>query len=375
VITVTATVTVSHYDFDLAVTPDGKYVYVPQLDNVAVVSTATNTVMTNIDLKGAYQVAVTPNGKYAYVTGSVTGSVFPHVTTYFVAVIDTASNKVTATINLEGAATGIAITPDGEYVYVTESDIINNEGVGVVSVIRTANNTVAARVIVGSSPEAVAITPNGEYAYVLSDGTVTSLGGTASNGTASVINISNNTVMTVVIVEVGPQGVAITPNGEFAYVTNYGNNSVSVINTATNTVSKTITGLSYPYDVAISPNGEYALVTEQDFGNLTRFSVINTLTNAVTATVHLASIPYDLAITPNGAYAYIANGANSTFSVVSMGVDATPAASSPRATLEFSDESLIVIAFISITVVLAVIIIIKKNWKKINSTNKKIERS
>src|SRR5271165_382633 len=82
VITVTATVTVSHYDFDLAVTPDGKYVYVPQLDNVAVVSTATNTVMTNIDLKGAYQVAVTPNGKYAYVTGSVTGSVFPHVTTY-----------------------------------------------------------------------------------------------------------------------------------------------------------------------------------------------------------------------------------------------------------------------------------------------------
>ena len=65
----------------------------------------------------------------------------------------------------------------------------------------------------------------------------------------------------------GPQHVAITPNGEYVYVTNGGNDSVSVINTATNTVTTTITGLIHPYGIALTPDGEYAYVTEQDADN------------------------------------------------------------------------------------------------------------
>ena len=37
-------------------------------------------------------------------------------------------------------------------------------------------------------------------------------------------------------------GVAITPNGQYAYVTNEGSNSVSVISTSSNSVVTTITG-------------------------------------------------------------------------------------------------------------------------------------
>ena len=55
--------------------------------------------------------------------------------------------------------------------------------------------------------------------------------------------------------------VAVTPNGAYAYVTNYGSDTVSVISTATNTVTATITVGSYPLGVAVTPNGAYAYVT------------------------------------------------------------------------------------------------------------------
>ena len=58
------------------------------------------------------------------------------------------------------------------------------------------------------------------------------------------INTSKNTVATTVTVGIGPQNVAITPDGAYVYVLNGGNDSVSVISTATNTVTTTITGLT-----------------------------------------------------------------------------------------------------------------------------------
>ena len=59
----------------------------------------------------------------------------------------------------------------------------------------------------------------------------------------------------------GPYGVAVTPNGAYAYVTNEGGDTVSVISTTTNTVAATITVGNEPYGVAITPNGAYAYVT------------------------------------------------------------------------------------------------------------------
>ena len=58
--------------------------------------------------------------------------------------------------------------------------------------------------------------------------------------------------------------VAITPNGEYAYVCamEFDSGMVSVINTATNTVTATITGFGAPNGVAITPDGKYAYVTD-----------------------------------------------------------------------------------------------------------------
>ena len=58
----------------------------------------------------------------------------------------------------------------------------------------------------------------------------------------SVISTATNTVTATVTVGTGPYGVAITPNGLYAYVANYNAGTVSVISTATNLVTATVTG-------------------------------------------------------------------------------------------------------------------------------------
>ena len=57
----------------------------------------------------------------------------------------------------------------------------------------------------------------------------------------SVISTATNTVTATVNVGTAPTGVAITPNGSFAYVSQYNSGSVSVISTATNLVTATVT--------------------------------------------------------------------------------------------------------------------------------------
>src|SRR6516225_2190272 len=63
-----------------------------------------------------------------------------------VSVIDTATNKVTATIPVGAFPLGIAVTPDGGNVYVTNSNSAT------VSVIDPVSNTVIDTVPVGTQP-------------------------------------------------------------------------------------------------------------------------------------------------------------------------------------------------------------------------------
>ena len=60
------------------------------------------------------------------------------------------------------------------------------------------------------------------------------------------ISTATNTVTATIPVGDGPYGVAVSPDGTLAYVTNYYDNTVSVISTASNTVTATITGFNGP---------------------------------------------------------------------------------------------------------------------------------
>jgi uncharacterized repeat protein (TIGR01451 family) len=100
-----------------------------------------------------------------------------------------------------------------------------------VSVIATVTNTVTATIPVGTNPLGVAVTPDGAFVYVTNRNI---------SGTVLVIATGTNTVIATIPVGSGPCSVAVTPDGAFVYVANGISNNVSVIATATNTVTATI---------------------------------------------------------------------------------------------------------------------------------------
>lgn len=305
--TVTATINVGEYPHGIAVSPNGEYLYVTNsgtargigengTDTVSVINTANNTVTATITgLTNPDAVAVTPNGEYVYVANPTLNTV---------SVISTVNNTVTANINVGVNPGGVAVTPNGEYVYVTnEGNTPDFETTppsgGSLSVISTTTNTVTATLPVGPGAVGVAFTPNGKFAYVTN----------AESSTVSVINTATYNVTANITVGEGTDGVAVTPNGKYVYVTNEDNGSVSVISTATNNVTATIAGIAYPRGVAITPNGEYVYVTGDapspslGYGVV---SVISTTTNTVTSNITVGSSPFGVTITPNGEYTYIA---------------------------------------------------------------------
>ncbi len=365
--TAVGTVTIGGIVFNVAVTPDGKYAYATNLQQISLIDTVSNRVTDTISMGGCDGIAIAPDG-IAYILNSTQN---PEIgSAQSVTVLDTATKKVTATIALDGAFSDIAVAPAGDYVYVAEQDIVNMKSVGVVTVINTATDIVTKKVAIEGSSQAVAVTPNGEYVYVTSIGSIPSFGSNQANGTVSVIDTVTDAVIATVKVGVAPQSIAIAPDGKYAYVTNFGSNSVSVIDIATNTVATTITDLPRPLDIAITPNGEYAYVTEQDVENdAGRAAVIDTATNTVTTTVELIEYPYAAAITPNGAYVYVANGVNGTVSVIDTATNAVlPAVS---ASAEFSVQWLAVAVLVAVIIVLLVVIIIKRKHRKTNPAGAK----
>jgi YVTN family beta-propeller protein len=86
-----------------------------------------------------YGVAVSPDGRKVYVANYLSNSV---------SVINTATNSVTATLPVGTTPAGVAVTPDSSRVYVA------NFGSNNVSVIVGATNAVIATIPVGTGPVA-----------------------------------------------------------------------------------------------------------------------------------------------------------------------------------------------------------------------------
>jgi YVTN family beta-propeller protein len=247
---------------------------------VTIINLTTNTVAGTITgFDGPSGLVITPDGTHAYVNnygGPIAGSGNGNT----VSVVNLNTNAIVGTITVgplppgpPAAPAALAITPDGAYVYVVNY-VDGNPGTGTISIIRTSDNSVHVNAITGfSGPFAIAITPNGKYAYVTNFG---SNNFSPVGTTVSVVNIGSNTIVASIPVGIQPSGIAIAPSGQYAYVSNYytlydGPNFtdltayqgiVNIIDIHSNKViSRQIeVGLS-PDEIAISPDGQFAYVT------------------------------------------------------------------------------------------------------------------
>jgi YVTN family beta-propeller protein len=131
------------------------------------------------------------------------------------------------------------------------------------SVIDTATDTVQYQVYVGDGPYGVAVSPDGNKVYVTH----------YSSNAVSVIDAATNNIVATVPVGSSPYVVEVNQDGTKAYVTNSGSNTVSVIDTITNTVTATVNGLNNPHGVAIAEVPDRILPVANFNSNATEGSV------------------------------------------------------------------------------------------------------
>jgi YVTN family beta-propeller protein len=262
--------------FRVAISPDGKKAYVANSDGttLSIIDTKQNEVVGVIDgFDGPSGIVISPNGKVAYVNnyGGSEGVGSGNGTT--VSVVNLKTNTIIEEITVGLAPAALAMSPDGKFVY-TINYVDGNPGTGTMSIIKTKNNSVVDTVYGFFGPFGIAVTPDGEYAYVTNFG---SNNFAPIGTTVSVVRLCHDPeIVDTIDVAIQPSGVAVTPNGRYVYVTNYntlyaganftkltaGGGTVTIIDTDTNEViPPTIAVGASPNTVTVSPNGKFAYVT------------------------------------------------------------------------------------------------------------------
>ena len=331
-----ATINVGITPAGIAITPDNNYAYVAnnnnyaiaEQSNVSVINLTTNLVEKTINdasFNGPYTVTINPAGTKVYVTNSNSSTI---------TIIDIASNTVTGTITGFDGPSSMVISPDGTTGYVNNYGAGGDSGTGTtVQVVDIAHNVIVGSAItVGLAPAGLAMTSDGAYIYVINY-----VDGNVGTGTVSVLQTSDDTIIATIPGFSGPFAIAISPDDDYAYVTNFGSNNfspfgttISVIDLNHNEIIDTINLGIQPAGIAITPSGNYAYATNYNtlyagpsFTDLTSgqgtVNIINLTNNTVVSpTLAVGQSPAGIAISPNGQYAYVTNYSSNTVDVIAL---------------------------------------------------------
>jgi YVTN family beta-propeller protein len=268
----------------MAITPDGKTLYLAGHRAVIAVRTATRAVSRPIMLTrhGGF-IAMAPDGKTAYVANLDAGMLTP---------ISTATGTAGRPLAIGGRPDAIAFTPDSTTAYVTTpTDVVP---------VRTATNTPLTPIAIAGSPQAIAITPDGKTAYV----------GDYPQGTVTPISTATRTAGTPIPLGKNPSGIypetiAITPDGKTAYIAiqypHQGSMASAIvpINTATGTAGARINVPARGYLLlAITPNGRTIYAVGRGAGH--EVIAISTATNTIIKKILVRNESDAIAITPDG---------------------------------------------------------------------------
>jgi len=227
-------------------------------------------------------VAITPNAQQAFVTNSVSSTVS-------VLSISSSGLTLTKTINVSGNPVAVAISPNGAVAWVLTSQ-------GSLIPIFTANDRIGTAITVGTSggtPNSVAITPDGSLAYV-----------SEASGSIIEVDLSLNIVVGAISVGGTPQALSITPNGLYVYVVDSAGNDIIPVTISDGVVDSAISTASSPVNVAISPDGSTAYVASSSTGDITP---VNLIKETAETNISVTSALSDVAFAPNGALAIALN--------------------------------------------------------------------
>jgi DNA-binding beta-propeller fold protein YncE len=275
-----------------------------------------------------FALAASPDGQWVYVVNESCGLATPPSSSAggtpsvqgTVSVIATASQSVVATALVGYCPNSIAVSADGARAYVTGQSTANTTGaVTVLDISAPASPAVLTTLPVPNDEgkvESLALTPDGQQLYVSTQGgidVVDASTGALERTVQLVYSIPPNTF--------GAQPVldAISPNGAQVYAsTNAGN--FNVIDTATNNVVFSSPGLAFcsPGPLAFAPDGTRAFLVDVECRVV---GVIDTASHGVTfvGTPPLGFGPLYPAVSPDGLHLYV--GARAPQNIPDAGSD------------------------------------------------------
>ena len=249
--TVIASITVGIRPEIVAFSPNGTLAYVTNSvgNTVSVIDTTANKETAKIATTGVpIGVAFTPDGKKAYVTLADKSRV---------AVIDTATNAVSSTTIALSYSNpiGIVINAAGTLAYVADFGLAEATPAraGAVSVIDLSKNTEVAAIPVGVGPTGIAISPDGSRVYVTN----------YVGGTVSVIDTSTNKMIAQALTGLGPLGISLDSNATFAYINNSSSNTVSIFDLTANVVRGPVSVGSAPNYSAVTSSAALSVNLNQ----------------------------------------------------------------------------------------------------------------
>ena len=228
-----------------------------------------------------------------------------------ISIYDLSTNQITNTITNFTNINCIYVLSNNLYVS-SNSDIY---------VYNLSTNQITNTITGFNEPTSLAVSPDGNYLYVI------------NLSVLYIINLSNNETIYSVYV-IGSYGMTISPDGDYLYITNYDggpNSFITQFNTSTNEINPFYTNEINPFSgndiavygdgITISPNGNYLYITNS-VNNLNEILVYDLSTNEITNTIEGFNNPDNssdaLTISPDGDYLYIANYGNSTISIYDL---------------------------------------------------------
>jgi len=276
-------------------------------------------------------VAVSPDGNSVYVANLTLAPVKGTVSQYSVGAFGGLVPKSPAMVGAGVGPFEIAVSPDGRSVYVTDSNSnhVSQYDVGVGGAL--APKSPKSFVSAGQSPGGVAVSPDGRSVYVTNVGASTVSQYDVGAGGA----LAHKKPATVAAGS-GPFDVAVSPDGTSVYVTNLGSSNIRQYNvgaggTLVPKSPATVSSASATVGIAVSPDGTSVYVTnEGSVVSQYHVGLGGGLVPMSPPTVPAGNSPDKVAVSPNAPHnVYVTNGNSNDVSQYDVGTGGALAPKSP----------------------------------------------
>jgi len=216
-------------------------------------------------------------------------------------IVDATTSTLTYRIDLAGAATTLALTPDGKRAYVG----VRSGSRSGIDVIDLVNKTASPIATTPQQPLDVAVSADAQHVVaVFNDG---------DTGGLLAVETSSDKVAATIPIPGSVNRVTFAKDSLHLYIS--GSSGISVIDVASLMAIRTIPLGSIPWGIAVNPSGDRAYVTHQLDDSV---SEVDLKSGKTVAVVDVGDGPQDLVLTRDGNFAYVVDNNSGTLSVVSV---------------------------------------------------------